>query len=141
MSIRVILWLMSSFAFASSLLCPLLLLSCSRSTDSALSDNLAFRERVAVSGSLTEDTVWDQGKDYLVVGDVIVQQNSLLTIEPDVHIFFRANTEEDYYGHIVKGRLTADGGDSLHAIRFASVFLSVGGDVTLWSAPGSWRGV
>ena len=114
----------------------LFLLSCSRSTDFTLSDEPPARERVTVSDSITQDTVWEQGKDYLVVGDVVVEQNSVLTIEPDVHILFKANTEEDYYGLIVKGRLLADGGDSLHAIRFAPAFLSVGGDVSLWRVPG-----
>ena len=90
MSIRVILWLMSSFASASSLLC-LLLLSCSRSTNSALSDELASRQRVTVSGSITQDTVWEQAKDYLVVDDVVVAENTVLTLEPDVRIFFKVN--------------------------------------------------
>ena len=122
----------------SSILYPLsfiLVLACSPST-TPNSHTEAPRHRVTVSGSITEDTVWEQGKDYVVVGDVVVEGHSLLTIEPDVRIFVKADTEEDYYGLIVKGRLLADGGDALHMIRFAPAFLSVGGDVSLWRVPG-----
>ena len=43
--------------------------------------------------------MWEGGKDYVVVGDVVVESNSVLTIEPDVRIFFKADMEADYYGH------------------------------------------
>lgn len=105
------------------------------------SDRISPRERVTVSGLMGEDTVWKQGRDYLVVGDVVVKENSVLTIEPNVHIFFKANTEEDYYGLIVKGRLMADGGDALHRIQFAPVRLSVRGSMEVQGVPGSWKGV
>ena len=75
--------------------------------------------------------MWEQGKDYVMVGNVVVEENLVLTIEPDVRIFVKADTEEDYCGLIVKGRLLADGGDALHAIRFAPVRWSVQGDVNL----------
>ena len=58
-----------------------------------------------------------------------------------MRIFFKANGEEDYYGLIVKGRLVADGGNSLHVIRFAPAFVSAGGELTFWSLAGSWKGV
>ena len=145
MRIRVISWSISVFLSAFSLfcpwlLCPLLLFSCTQPTDST-DKGTVERERIEVFGLITQDTVWEQGKDYLVVGDVVVEQNSVLTIEPDMRIFLKANTEEDYYGLIVEGKLMVDGDDSLHTIQFAPVFLSAAGDVTLWRAPGSWKGV
>ena len=71
MRIRVISWLMSVFLSAFplpslrsrvSLLCPLLLLSCSPSTDSDSTNNgTVERERISVSGSISEDAVWEIG--------------------------------------------------------------------------------
>ena len=117
-----------------------LLVSCAQPTDST-NEGTVERERVEVSGSISEDAVWESGKDYVVVGDVVVEENSVLTIEPDMRIFVKADREEDYYGLLVKGRLLADGGDSLHAIRFAPVRWSVQGEMDLWRVPGSWKGV
>ena len=42
------------------------LLSCSPSTDAPPSDEGTVRERVVVSGSITEDAVWESGKEYVV---------------------------------------------------------------------------
>jgi len=72
----VISWLIVSFLSASSLFWPLLLLSCSPSPDSPPSDAGAVRERVLVSGSIVEDTVWESGKEYVVSGDVTVEVGS-----------------------------------------------------------------
>ena len=35
-----------------------------------------------VSGSLSEDTVWESGKEYYVTGDVKVEAGATLTIRP-----------------------------------------------------------
>ena len=108
--IRVISRLISFSISAVSLLCPLLLFSCTQPTDST-DKRTVERERIEAFGLITRDTVWERGKDYLVVGDVVVEEGSTLTIEPDVRIFFKANTEEDYPGLIVKGTLLTDGSD------------------------------
>ena len=55
-------------------------LACSPSTGPTSSTNA--RPRLLVSGSIREDTVWDRGRDYLVVGDVVVEEHSALTIQP-----------------------------------------------------------
>ena len=31
-----------------------------------------------------EDIIWEQGKDYLVVGDLVVEENLVFAIESDV---------------------------------------------------------
>jgi len=77
----------------------LLLFSCSPSPTSST----ASRDRLLVSGSIREDTVWGKGRDYLVVGDVTVEQGVTLTIQPDMRVWVKADTEEDYSGLIVKG--------------------------------------
>ncbi len=58
-----------------------------------------------VSGSLTADTVWTAAESpYEVVGNVVVEPNVTLTIEPGAEVQFRAST-----GLEVKGRLVAEG--------------------------------
>ena len=126
--------------FVVAFVLPLLFLSCAQPTDSP-DDGAVERERIEVSGPISEDTVWEQGKDYVVVGDVVVEENSVLTIEPDVCIFANADTEEDYYGLIIRGKIIADGGDSFHAIRCAPVRWSVQGVMDECQAPGSWKGL
>ena len=71
-----------SFSFTFYLLSFILILSCSSSTDAPPSDEGTVRERVEVSGLITEDAVWESGKDYVVTGDVTVEAEATLTIEP-----------------------------------------------------------
>ncbi len=128
MRIRVISWLMPflgtvvrgglPFSLSPPLLVCLLLLSCSPSTDAPSSDEGTVRERVEVSGSISEDTVWESGKEYAVTGDVTVEVGATLTIQPDVVVKFRHDRPDDYYGITVEGTLIADGGDSTTAILF-----------------------
>ena len=69
-------------------------LSCSQPTDSP--DDGAFeRERISVSGSISEDTVWESGKEYYVTGDVTVKQGATLTIQPDVVVKFAHERADD----------------------------------------------
>ena len=72
MCTRVISRLIGFSISAVSLLCPLLLFSCTQPTDST-DNGTVERERIGVCGSITEDTVWEEGKDYVVVGDVVVE--------------------------------------------------------------------
>ena len=65
-----------------------LLLSCSPSPDSPPSDEGTVRERVELSGPISEDTVWESGKEYVVTGDVTVHAGVTLTIQPDVVVKF-----------------------------------------------------
>lgn len=44
------------------------------------------------------------GKD-----DVVLEEHSVLTIQPDVRILFKSDTEKNYHGLMVKGRWIADG--------------------------------
>ena len=48
--------------FVVAFILPLLFLSCAQPTDST-DDGAVERERVEVSGLITEDTVWESGKD------------------------------------------------------------------------------
>jgi len=54
------------------LLVCLFLLSCAQPTDST-DEGIVERERVEVSGSISEDAVWESGKEYVVTGDVTVE--------------------------------------------------------------------
>ena len=133
MRIRVISWLMSflwsvmrgsvPLPLSPSLLVCLFLLSCAQSTDPT-DKRSVDRERVVVFGLITQDTVWESGKQYYVTGDVTVEAGVTLTIQPDVVVKFTHERADDYYGLTVKGTLIAD--PSLRS-RVTS-----GGDSTLW---------
>jgi len=57
-----------------------------------------------VSGPITENTTWEQGKTYTVTGNVTVQAGVTLTVEQGVEVRFNAKTHLE-----VKGRLQAEG--------------------------------
>ena len=57
--------------FVVAFVLPLLFLSCAQPTDST-DEGTVERERVEVSGPISEDTVWERGKDYVMVADVVV---------------------------------------------------------------------
>ena len=117
------------------LLVCLFLLSCSRSTDAPPSDEGTVRERIEVSGQISEDAVWESGKEYVVTGDVTVEAAATLTIQPNVVVKFTHERADDYYGITVEGTLIADGGDSTTAILFTS-------GAPEWARkPGDWRGI
>jgi len=109
-----------------------LFLSCAQPTDSP-NEGTIERERIEVSGPISEDAVWPSGKDYVVTGDVTVEVGATLTIQPDVVVKFER--ADEYYGITVEGTLMADGGDSTTVILFTS-----GADE--WARkPGDWRGI
>jgi len=121
-----------------------LFLSCAQPTDST-DDGTVERERVEVSGWISEDTVWESGREYVVTGDVTVEAGVTLTIQPDVVVEFAHERADDYYGITVAGTLIADGGDSTTAILFTPLdkllyptgFTS---DAPEWAKkPGDWR--
>jgi len=94
--------------------------NCSKSTDSPVPSS---RLRVSVSGLISEDAVWESGKEYYVTGDVTVEVGATLTIRPDVVVKFTHESASDYYGLTVNGTLIADGEDSTTAITaFAATF-------------------
>jgi len=108
--------------FVVAFILPLLFLSCAQPTDSTDGGTIE-RERVEVSGSISEDTVWESGKEYYVTGDVMVEAGAALTIQPDVVVKFTHERADEYYGITVEGTLMADGGDSTTAITaFADTF-------------------
>ena len=131
----------SRISFIFYLLSFILLLSCFPSTNSPPSDEGTVRERVEVSGSIVEDTVWESGKEYVVTGDVTVEAGATLTIQPDVVAKFAHEHADDvasltkYYGITVEGTLIADGGDSTGAILFTS------GAEEWAKKPGDWRSI
>ena len=115
-------------------LSSLLFVSCAQPTDST-DDGTVERERVVVSGSISEDTVWESEKEYVVTGDVTVEAGATLTIQPDVVVKFAHERADEYYGITVKGTLVAAGGDSTTAIMFTS-------GAEEWARkPGDWRGI
>ena len=69
--------------------------NCSKSMDSTVPSS---RLRVSVSGQIAEDVVWESGKEYVVTGDVIVEADATLTIQPDVVGKFAHERADDYYG-------------------------------------------
>ena len=79
-----------------------------------------------MSGSISEDAVWESGKEYAVTGDVTVEAGATLTIQPEVVVKFAHKRADDvapltkYYGITVERTLIADGGDSTTAILFTS---------------------
>ena len=86
-------------------------------------------------GPISEDAVWESGKEYVVTGDVIVEADATLTIQPDVVVKFAHERADEYYGITVEGTLIADGGDSTTAILFTS------GAAEWAKKPGDWRGI
>ena len=176
MFIRVISWFMSflwmvmrgGLPLSSSLpLLVCLFLSCAQPTDST-DEGTVERERVEVSGSITEDAVWESGKEYLVTGDVIVEVGATLTIQPDVvgkftplekASSFRAEirTRNKWFGRDLKllpNFLTGfahERADEYYGIMVEGTLMADGGDSTRailftsgaaeWARkPGNWRG-
>ena len=92
------------------------------------------RERAMVSGAIIEDAVWEEGKEYYIIGDVTVEMSATLIIQPNVVVKFAHERADHYYGITVEGTLVADGGDSTTAILFTS-------GAEEWARkPGDWRG-
>ena len=77
-----------------------LLASCAQPTDST-DEGTVERERVEVSGSISEDAVWESGKEYVVTGDVMVEAGATLTIQPDVVVKF-AHERADFFDDFPK---------------------------------------
>lgn len=72
-------------------------------------------ESTLVSGYISENTTWTlEGSPYIVVGDVVVELDVSLTIEPGVTVKFTAGT-----GLAIDGNLIAQG-NSTHKITFTS---------------------
>ena len=86
------------------------------------------------------------GKDYVVTGDVTVEQGATLTIQPEVVVKFAHDRADEYYGITVEGTLIADGEDSTTEILFTPLdkllyptgFTSGAPEWT--RKPGDWRG-
>jgi len=88
----------------------ILSLSCSPSTDAPPShDGTVARERVEVSGSIAEDTVWESGKEYVVTGDVTVEVGATLTLRPEVVVKFAHERADEYVGITVGGSWCSKG--------------------------------
>lgn len=81
-----------------------------------------------VSGQITSNTSWTKANSpYHVIGNVVVQTNATLVIEPGVRVFFDPGTRLG-----VRGTLKAIGADTAR-IGFSGL------DTT--SAPGYWDGI
>jgi len=79
-------------------------------------------ESTPVSGIISENTIWSiHGSPYIVVGNILVDENVELYIEPGVEIKFSS----DYY-LLIKGHLNAQG-TSENYITFKGESLSVNG--------------
>jgi len=132
--------------FVVAFISSFLLASCAQPTDST-DEGAVERERIEVSGQISEDAVWESGKEYVATGDVIVEMEATLTIQPDVVVKFTHDRADDYYGITLEGTLVADGGDSATAILFTPLdkllyptgFTS--GALEWAKKPGDWRGI
>ena len=84
------------------------------------------RVRIEVTGSISENTTWTTGNDYLVKGTVTVEENALLTIQPDVRVIFESDSIGNWGKLLIYGGIHADGGDSTTVILFEAVSTSDG---------------
>ena len=50
------------------------------------------RPQVKVQSPIAQNTTWTSGNDYIVRGQVTVEENALLTIQPDVNVFLTADS-------------------------------------------------
>jgi hypothetical protein len=84
------------------------ILACSKNPTSTEEDN--DRPQIEVQSPITENTTWESGNDYLIRGVVRVEQSALLTIQPDVHVYFDEDDEGNKGKLYVEGGIHADGG-------------------------------
>jgi parallel beta-helix repeat protein len=91
------------------------LFDCSKPTSP---DNKNSRPQIEVKSPITADAIWESGKDYLVHGEVVVEQNVMLTIEKDVNVYLGLDSLGNKGKLHVKGRVKANGEDSTTAIVF-----------------------
>ena len=78
------------------------------------------RHQIKVFGIIDTDTVWESGKDYLVCGQLTVEENVLLNIQPDVRIILSEDSAGNRGKLYVKGGINADGKDLNTPILFYS---------------------
>ena len=62
------------------------------------------RPQIEVQSPITQNTIWESGNDYIVRGQVTVEENALLTIRFDVHEILIEDSESN------KGKLYIEGG-------------------------------
>lgn len=101
-------------------------LSCSKPTTAEPENQ---RQQIEVTDNIIEDTVWKSGKDYIIRGTVVVEENITLAIEKDVHVYFDGD-ENKVKGLLdVQGIINANSDDSTRMIVFQS--LKYGQDIEL----------
>ena len=49
------------------------------------------RLQIEVQSPITQNTTWFSGNDYIVRGQVTVEENALLTIQPDMNVVLTAD--------------------------------------------------
>lgn len=110
----------------SVLLLPFSFSGCSKSSPT---EPETKRPQIEVTGDITENTVWESGKDYIVHGTVVVGENATLTIEKDVHVYFDEDGNEVKGQLDVRGIINASSDDSTKRVVFQS--LEYGQDIEL----------
>lgn len=86
------------------------------------------RPQVEIKGPITEDTIWESRKDYIVEGVVTVEQDATLTIKKDVHVYFNLDELGNKGKLEVRGGIYADGKDSTTMIFFQPGNVDTGGE-------------
>ena len=62
--------------------------SCSKSPTESKENH----PQIEVTEDITEDTIWESGNDYIVKGEIVVEENALLTIKKDVNVILTSNS-------------------------------------------------
>ncbi|MBN2105289.1 right-handed parallel beta-helix repeat-containing protein [bacterium] len=94
------------------LLVILLFVGCSSPTSSN-----SKRPQIIVDADITEDTVWESGKDYIVKGLIFVHENALLKVQSGACIYFSKSENEIPGRIVVSGQLKCLGQDSINCIE------------------------
>jgi len=97
----------------SFILFPLSLFNCNKTPTTSKQS-----KQVTVTGSITENTVWETGKEYVVEGVVTVEQGVSLNINGKVTVLFKADEQGNKGKLRVNGSLQAVGTDSTSAVLF-----------------------
>jgi len=100
----------------------LLIVNCTKSPTDSENSN-----QTTVTGSISQNTTWSSGKDYVVEGVVTVEQGASLNITGEVTVLFKADQQGTAGKLRINGTLQAKGTDSTSAVLFKPYDATVSG--------------